>query len=117
MTNLDYSKELNSFSFNYNLSSITYINDETKQRIIISKLYYALVHYYFMEYPEVATSTGTQQHERLLLTIEKNRNDNEYQLFKTLKILRVWADYKPLDSAPFPINLQRRLHQVFKTIN
>jgi len=106
-----YAQELNSFAFNFNRTDIDYISIETKERVVISKLYYALLHYYFMKYPNIVTSTGGQKHETILRILQKE-NDMEYRLFSKLKRLREWADYYPLNNTPFPLNIANLLHQV-----
>jgi len=111
-----YAQELNSFAFNFNKTAIDYISIETKERVVISKLYYALLHHYFMKYPYISTSTGGQKHETILRILEKE-NNREYRLFSTLKRLREWADYYPLNNPPFSLNLANLFHQVNRLVH
>lgn len=117
MDHLEFSKELNSFSFNCMKKELPFINTETKTRVLIGRLYYALVHYYFNAYPTLAASTGSNKHETLKQMILKERTTQEATLFTTLRSLRVWGDYYPLNKEPFPINTARLMHQVNKIIN
>ena len=115
MNNLEYSKELNTFAYEFNKLDFTqYISSETKTRIVISKLYYSLLHYYFTRYPEIALSNTGQKHTKILNEIS---DEAEKRLFKKLKSYREWADYRPLESSPFSINLLPLFHQVHRKIN
>lgn len=117
MDYLIYSRQLNSFSFHYQKEKTAYVTDDTKTRILIGRLYYSLVHYYFSEYPTLAASTGSGKHETLLRKINTEKSSNEYILFKTLKSLREWGDYHPLNIAPMDINMTRLFHQVNRIVN
>lgn len=117
MDYVEYSKELNSFSFNCNKETLDFIEDETKERVLLGRLYYALVHYYFSQYPEIASSSAAGKHETLLRKIEKEESSSEYILFKTMKSLREWADYHPLNQPPMQINKAKLFHQVNRVIN
>lgn len=116
MEYIDYAKELNSFSYNCNSQNLNFINTETKRRILLGRLYYSLVHFYFSKYPMLASSKAAGKHETLLRILKKER-PNEYNLFNNLKTLREWSDYHPLNKEPFPINMTRLFHQVNKIIN
>ena len=116
MTHIDIAKGFNSFAYNFNSSDVTYINEETKNRVIISKLYYSLLHYYFEQFPEVALSTGTNKHDTILRKVENERNSREYILLTTLKKLRVWADYKTLNTMPVEYKPAYLFHQVYSVI-
>lgn len=96
---------------------LPFINDETKTRVLIGRLYYALMHYYFDMYPTLAASTGANKHETLKQMILKEKSQQEASLFTTLKSLREWSDYHPLNKEPFSINTARLMHQVNKIIN
>ena len=111
---MSYSKELNTFSFEFNKIEFEYISNETKNRIIISKLYYSLLHYYFTKYPHISIAGSGQKHTRILNEIS---NNEEQRLFRKLKSFREWADYKPLENSPFQINLAYLFHQVYRRIN
>lgn len=117
MTHLDISRGFNSFSYNFSKEDVDYIDSTTKERVIVSKLYYSLLHYYFEEYPSIALSSGTNKHDTIIRIIKKERTKGEYTLFSTLKSLRVWADYKTLNSIPLSYNLNFLFHQVNKIVN
>lgn len=69
-THTEYAKQLNSFTYKFNtIQAIDFsISEETKKRITISKLYYALYHRILEELPNLQTSKGSNKHE----SIEKN---------------------------------------------
>jgi len=117
MEYLKYAQELNSFSYNCYNQEIDFITNDTKNRILLGRLYYSLVHYYYAQYPQIAVSKASGKHETLLRMIEKERHQSEAILFKTLKTLREWGDYHPLNKEPFPLNMKRLFHQVHKLIN
>ena len=107
MNNLDYSKELNAFSFNtkgIDPSSLK-ISTDTLLRIRIRTLYYALYHRVLSELPHLQSSSTPNKHQQLEDHLYKKSPSNKhtqrvYQHFRELKALRVWADYrvnKPLD--------------------
>ena len=101
MNNLDYSKELNAFSFNtqeIDPSSLK-IDADTLLRIRIRTLYYALYHRVLSELPQLQSSTTPNQHQQLEDQLYKKSPSNKhtqrvYWHFKELKALRVWADYR-----------------------
>ena len=74
----EYAQQLNTFSYQYSKQALSQVVSEVNQRIILSKLYYSLVHYYFSKYPNIPASTGGQKHETLLLKLEKEDTDKEY---------------------------------------
>jgi len=117
MNHIEYAKELNSFSYNCYNEELEFITNETKDRILLGRLYYALVHFYFSKYPVLAASYAPSKHETLLQIIMKERSESEARVFKTLKKLREWADYHPLNQEPFSLNMKRLFHQVNKIIN
>lgn len=116
MTHEEIAKGFNDFSFNFHKSVVSYINEETKNRVVISKLYYALLHYYFSLYPDVALSTGSNKHESILKRIKKERSQREFALFVTLQELRIWADYQTLNTMPREYKPAYLFHQVFSII-
>ena len=101
MNSLDYSKELNAFSFNakdIDPSSLK-IDTDTLLRIRIRTLYYALYHRVLSELPQLQSSTTPNQHQQLEDQLYKKSPSNKhtqrvYWHFKELKALRVWADYR-----------------------
>lgn len=112
MNHQEYACELNRFSYNYNKSDhVEYICNETKLRIIAGRLYYALLHHYYELFPNMALLTGPGKHESLLHVIEEERGIHEYSLFLTLKNIREWGDYRPLESIPASINIVSLLHR------
>lgn len=117
MEHLDYSKKLNTFSYNCNSINLDFADDETKKRILLGRLYYSIFHYYLEEYPQLAQSSGAGKHETLLQIIRKERSNQEYILFSQLKSIREWGDYHPLNKEPFSINTKRLFHLVNKFIN
>jgi len=101
MDRLDFSKDLNSFSFSYDKkdSAIFELNDESQKRIIISRLYYALYHRVLAELPKIKELTGPSGHVTVVNTLEKQtRKGMHYQRlynhYRDLKRLREWADYR-----------------------
>jgi len=117
MSHLDYAKQLNSFSYNCNLKDLNFIDNETKKRVLLGRLYYSLFHYYLEKYPTIAQSTASGKHETILQIIRKEKSPQEYTLFSQLKSIREWGDYHPLNKEPFPVNITRLLHLVNRTIN
>jgi len=117
MTHLEIAQGFNSFAYNYNSSDVAYINEETKNRVIISKLYYSLLHYYFEQFPAVALSTSGNKHDTILRKVQHERGQREYVLFVTLKKLRVWADYKTLNTMPTEYRPAHLFHQVNSIVN
>ena len=113
-----YSKELNTFSFLLfnEKSELFEMNEDVKERIILSRLYYALLHHFFEQHQNIALSTASGKHETVLRIVKKEHNLH-FSLFLSLKKLREWADYHPHEVAPFPLNLSRLLHQVNRVIN
>ena len=101
MDRLDFSKDLNTFSYMYKNrnSDIFTINDESQKRIFLSRLYYSLYHRLLTELPKIKDLSGPGGHETVYTILEKQvRNGEHYRKlfehFKDLKDLRVWADYK-----------------------
>lgn len=113
MTFEEFSKDLNLFSFLYETKNdeIFKITDETQQRIILSRLYYAVLHHFFELHPNIATSSQAGKHETMSRIVQKE-HPNMSSIFNELKQLREWADYKPHEAAPFPINMKSLLHKV-----
>ena len=105
MNRLDFSKDLNKFSFFYKNknSAIFEINDESQQRIFISRLYYSLYHRLLTELSKEKNLTGPGGHKTLFIALEKQAGNGEFYRrlfthFKDLRKLREWADYKIDDS-------------------
>ena len=118
MDHQQYAEALNHFSFQFFKADKDLFNteEEVKQRIILSRLYYALMHHFFQKHPKLANSTAAGKHETLLRIIQ-NEHREYFSLFIELKKLREWADYKPAEKLPFPINLGRLLHNANRIIN
>jgi len=118
MDNQKYAKELNKFSFLFNKEDkeIFEIDDEVKLRIVLSRLYYAVLHHFFQQHQELSNSSASGKHETMLRIVEREHSGHSI-LFKELKKLREWADYRPLENVPFPINIGRLLHNANRIIN
>jgi len=113
-----YAERLNSFSFHFHNGDkkLFEIDDEVKERIILSRLYYALLHHFFQQHKTLANSTASGKHETMLRIVE-NEHSPHFSLFEELKKLREWADYRPMEKAPFSINTGRLLHNANRVIN
>jgi len=113
MTFHEFGKDLNQFSYLYETKNdeIFKITDESQQRIIISRLYYAALHHFFELHPNIATSSQAGKHETMMRIVQKE-HESLSSLFNELKQLREWADYRPHEAAPFPINMKALLHKV-----
>jgi hypothetical protein len=113
MTFQEFSKDLNQFSYFYETKNdeIFKITDESQQRIILSRLYYAVLHHFFELHPNIATSNQAGKHETMMRIIQKEHPALS-PVFNELKQLREWADYKPHEAAPFVINMKALLHKV-----
>jgi uncharacterized protein (UPF0332 family) len=101
MNRLDYSKDLNTFSYSYNKKDIAIfeLNDESQKRILLSRLYYALYHRVLTELTKIKELTGPSGHKAVIDALEKQAREGEhyrrlYLHYKDLKELREWADYK-----------------------
>ena len=101
MNRLDFSKDLNTFSYSYNKKDIAIfeLNDESQKRILLSRLYYALYHRVLTELTNIKVLTGPGGHKAVIDTLEKQAREGEhyrrlYFHYKDLKELREWADYK-----------------------
>ena len=113
---LDLSKEFSAYSFEINKTKLE-INDETKTRAIINRLYYALFHRILPEINELKNKSGSSQHDAIYgILLKKVPNQEVTRLFNILKSLRVWADYE-INNPPFPINLKRLINQTHKVVN
>jgi len=117
MEHIEIAKGFNSFSYNYNKEDVEYINEETKNRVIASRLYYSLLHYYFAQFPDIALSTSGNKHETILRKVQRERNQREYVLLITLQKLRIWADYKTLNTMPTEYRPTYLFHQVNVIVN
>ncbi len=101
MDRLDFSKDLNTFSYMYKnkKSDIFTINDESQKRIFLSRLYYSLYHRLLTELPKIKELTGPGGHETVYKTLEKQAGRGEhykklFDHFTDLRDFRIWADYK-----------------------
>ena len=105
MDRLEYSKDLNAFSFSYNNKDVAIfeLNNESQKRIFISWLYYSLYHRLLTELSKEKNLTGPGGHKTLFIALEKQAGNGEFYRrlfthFKDLRKLREWADYKIDDS-------------------
>lgn len=113
---LDLSKEFSAYSYEINKTNLN-INDETKTRAIINRLYYALFHRILPEMNELKNKSGSSQHDAIYgILLKKVPNQEVTRLFNILKSLRVWADYE-INNPPFPINLKRLINQTHRVVN
>ncbi len=101
MDRLNFSKDLNAFSFSYNKkdTAIFGLNDESQKRIFLSRLYYALYHRVLTELPKIEELTGPGGHKTVVLALSKQSGRGShyrrlYLHYTDLKKLREWADYK-----------------------
>lgn len=118
MDNQTYAEELNRFSFEFykEEKGLFNIDDEVKQRIVLSRLYYALLHHFFQRHQDLATSSAAGKHETMLRIVQREHSAH-FSLFNELKKLREWADYKPTENAPFSLNIGRLLHNTNRVIH
>jgi hypothetical protein len=118
MDRLEYSKDLNTFSFSYNKKDVAIfgLNEESQKRIFLSRLYYALYHRVLTELPKIKELTGPGGHKTVIDTLEKQTRVGShykrlYDHYKDLKKLREWADYKIDEdlssSTSFPVLFQK----------
>ena len=87
-------------------------------RQFFSRLYYALFHKCLEQNQELANSEASNKHEIIEKKLQQSNNDKVYQLFKSLKFLRVWADYQlgdPPESIK-PDRMKYRQYQVYKIL-
>ena len=124
MDRLDFSKDLNAFSYMYKNknSDIFIINDESQKRIFLSRLYYSLYHRLLTELPKIKELSGPGGHETVSITLEKQvRHGDHYQKlfahFTDLRDLRVWADYKVEESLETDTNFTVLFQKTFRFIN
>lgn len=109
-SHLNLSKEFNAYSFEINNIKLG-IDDETKTRAIINRLYYALFHRILPEIKELKNNEGANQHDAICrILLKKAPNQDATKLFLKLKSLRVWADYE-INNPPYPIDLKRLISQ------
>ncbi len=87
-------------------------------RQFFSRLYYALFHKCIAQNQELASSKASNQHEIIEKKLQQSNNDKVYQLFKSLKSLRVWADYQLTDPPESikPNKMKYRQNQVYKIL-
>lgn len=111
-----YARELRTFAAHYYAQKQEYIGADTQTRISVSRLYYALLHYYFSLFPDIAASTEASKHAQIVARISKVRTSGELRLFKTLKKLREWADYAPMNVAPFDFDMEYLSRRVGQAI-
>ncbi len=123
MSHIDLSKELNTFSFEYNKAdhSDFSITEETQKRVIISRLYYALFNRILEELPDISSSSAPNKHATVMIILTKQSSDgifysNLLNLFKDLKKFRIWADYIVYNGVPTSMNLNMLLQKVHRYI-
>jgi len=123
MGHIDYSKELNTFSYNfYSISPSTVkIKSETHARIVLSKLYYALFHRIMEELPHIQSLSGPGQHDAIHKILTKQVSHGSFYLellylFNDLKSFRVWADYQVFKKQP-PTNFNVLFQKTYSKIN
>lgn len=63
------------------------------KRQFYSRLYYALYHKCLQQEPNLSQSETPNKHQ-IIENRLRSTNDVIYQLFRKLKSLRIWADYK-----------------------
>lgn len=115
-SHLELSKQFSAFSFELSNINLININDETKTRAIINRLYYALFHRILPEIKELKNKSGSSQHDALYRALLiKAPNQEITNLFSKLKALRVWADYE-INNSP-NIDLQRLIYETNKVVN
>ncbi len=122
MTHQQLSTEL--YTLAYNLSnispSVSLVGQETLNRSIINRLYYALYNKIIDELPQLKTSQTGNKHEQIVNILKRNSHNstckNAYNVFTELKTLRIWADYKPTIDSP-PSNLANLLYKTNTIIN
>jgi len=118
MDRLDFSKDLNTFSFSYNKKDVAIfeLNDESQKRIVLSRLYYALYHRVLTELPKVEELTGPGGHKTVIETLSKQTRKGThyrrlYEHYLDLKKLREWADYRINEdlslNTKFPVLFQK----------
>ena len=124
MDRLDFSKDLNTFSYMYKNknSDIFIINDESQKRIFLSRLYYSLYHRLLTELPKIKELSGPGGHETVYITLEKQvRHGDHYQKlfahFTDLRDLGVWADYNVEESLETDTNFTVLFQKTFRFIN
>ena len=124
MDRLDFSKDLNAFSYMYKNknSDIFIINDESQKRIFLSRLYYSLYHRLLTELPKIKELTGPGGHETVYITLEKQvRHGEQYQKlfdhFTDLRDFRIWADYKVEEILEANTNFSVLFQKTFRFIN
>ena len=124
MDRLDFSKDLNAFSYMYKNKNndIFIINDESQKRIFLSRLYYSLYHRLLTELPRIKELTGPGGHETVYITLEKQvRHGEQYQKlfdhFTDLRDLRIWADYKVEEILEANTNFPVLFQKTFRFIN
>ncbi len=124
MNRLDYSKDLNSFSYSYNKKDIAIfeLNDESQKRILLSRLYYALYHRVLAELTKIKELTGPGGHKAVIDALEKQAREGEhyrrlYLHYKDLKELREWADYKIDENLSSDTSFSVLFQKTFSFIN
>lgn len=115
-SHLELSKQFSAFSFELSNINLININDETKTRAIINRLYYALYHRILPEIKELKSKSGPSQHDAICGILLKNApQDEATKLFLKLKSLRVWADYEINNRTN--VDLKRLIYETNKVVN
>lgn len=118
----DYSQTLTHCVYSMMQSEIK-IDDIDKlslEKSLINRLYYALYNRIIAELPKLQISTTGNKHKQIndiLLSKSSNRSiEQVYEVFKDMKTLREWADYKPNESTPlFDLNVwQTKVYSIVK---
>lgn len=124
MDRLEYSKDLNAFSFSYNNKDVAIfeLNNESQKRIFLSRLYYALYHRILTELPKVKELTGPGGHKTVIdVLLKQTRLGSHYRRlydhYKDLKELREWADYKIDEDLSSSITFPVLFQKTFSFIN
>ncbi len=96
MIHKKYSQDLNTFLYElYKSNEVFGTNEEIRNKVIVSKLYYVFYHYILSELPEINSLTGPNKHKVIEEVLHKYNKKTEYRIFKPLKDLRIKADYYP----------------------
>ncbi len=111
-------------TFAYNLSNFDIlqlgITENVSKRSIFNRLYYALYNRLIDELPDLQVSTTGEKHQQIEDRLRRNTHNDvcrkAYNLFRDLKTLRVWADYKPTMQEPNS-NLTLLLQKTYEVIN
>ena len=110
---LDLSKEFSAYSFEIDNTKLN-INDETKTRAIINRLYYALFHRILPEINELKNKSGSSQHDAIYgILLKKVPNQEVTRLFNILKSLSVSGFILPMISQEALVNSSASFGRVY----